>query len=425
MASTKVHFLVQGPVDPGEARGSFLVEGEDLRLADVARAFPFEAPEGQFHFRFKWSPSGDERRFFWLDVLSPRERVPVWEDGTVVTKVVEVGHREAPWSYELAADAPAQAKRQARDFEPDPSLLGSWEDLAPEAAEPAAATAGPRHSLGVPGGSGVAAVISETADVVGKRFTAARDNLNLGHVSRSFGTFLSSAVKAASSYVGGGHPPSDATLRNLDTYARALATHYDASSARHVGLLRRLWAACFPDADFEPQSPRWKTIGFQHTDPASDFRGGGLLSLRALVYFAEKHAAKVPSAAAAPRPQRSPHPARRPVSGSWTPWCRGRRSGRSSTTPLLPPASMSPSPSRSCWTCTLTKCVLRPPRRARASPPRPHSACARARRCATSGGDFGRCLRTLTPSSTCFPLCLPSWTGCGRRAGRATWSSAT
>lgn len=293
MASTKVHFLVQGPLDPDEARGSFLVEGEDVRLADVAAAFPFEAPDGRFHFRFKWSPSGDERRFFWLDMTSPRERVPVREDGTVVTKVVLVCHRDAPWSYELAADAPAHAKRQVRDFEPDPLLLGSWEDLAPEAEKAPEATAGSHASVGVPGGTGVAAVLSETAGVVGKRFHAARDNLNFGHVSRSFGSFLSSAVKAASSYVGGGQPPSDAALRNLETYARALGTLYDAGSARHVNLLRRLWVACFPDADFQPQSPRWKSIGFQHTDPASDFRGGGLLSLRALVYVAEKHSAKV------------------------------------------------------------------------------------------------------------------------------------
>ena len=32
----------------------------------------------------------------------------------------------------------------------------------------------------------------------------------------------------------------------------------------------------------------WKTIGFQNADPRSDFRGGGLISLKNLIYFGEK-----------------------------------------------------------------------------------------------------------------------------------------
>ena len=38
-----------------------------------------------------------------------------------------------------------------------------------------------------------------------------------------------------------------------------------------------------PEAD----RPDWTLIGFQGLDPITDFRGGGLLSLVQLIYFAE------------------------------------------------------------------------------------------------------------------------------------------
>jgi len=35
------------------------------------------------------------------------------------------------------------------------------------------------------------------------------------------------------------------------------------------------------------KSEEWKKLGFQGLDPCTDFRGGGLLALQQLVYFAE------------------------------------------------------------------------------------------------------------------------------------------
>ena len=59
----------------------------------------------------------------------------------------------------------------------------------------------------------------------------------------------------------------------------------------NVALLRRLWFAAFgPDEPFVRFSRRWRKLGFQHDrDPASDFRGGGRLSLECLVYLVERH----------------------------------------------------------------------------------------------------------------------------------------
>ena len=58
----------------------------------------------------------------------------------------------------------------------------------------------------------------------------------------------------------------------------------------HDALLRRLWvASSFPEEEFSVTSLRWTQIGFQSQDPASDFRGGGALSLKCIVYMAETY----------------------------------------------------------------------------------------------------------------------------------------
>lgn len=52
----------------------------------------------------------------------------------------------------------------------------------------------------------------------------------------------------------------------------------------------RLWTATYPDTKLESRvSEQWKLLGFQGTDPATDFRGMGLLGLEQLVYFSENH----------------------------------------------------------------------------------------------------------------------------------------
>ena len=65
---------------------------------------------------------------------------------------------------------------------------------------------------------------------------------------------------------------------------------FDEENPRHVELLRRLWvASSFPEAEFATTSVRWSRIGFQSDQPARDVRGGGILSLRCLVHFAETY----------------------------------------------------------------------------------------------------------------------------------------
>ncbi len=73
---------------------------------------------------------------------------------------------------------------------------------------------------------------------------------------------------------------------------------FDRSNKHHISLLNKLWTALKPDcqrkSEFEsgpsPEvSADWGEIGFQGKDPATDFRGMGLLGLRQLACFCEKH----------------------------------------------------------------------------------------------------------------------------------------
>jgi hypothetical protein len=58
---------------------------------------------------------------------------------------------------------------------------------------------------------------------------------------------------------------------------------------QHWDLLCRLWKLSFPDTEVQPEQhdQQWKRLGFQGMDPATDFRSAGVLSVHALLHFAE------------------------------------------------------------------------------------------------------------------------------------------
>jgi len=65
---------------------------------------------------------------------------------------------------------------------------------------------------------------------------------------------------------------------------------YNKENRIHERMLLELWDLVFPDRKLENRvSEQWKAMGFQGTDPASDFRGMGILALRHLIYFAKIH----------------------------------------------------------------------------------------------------------------------------------------
>jgi hypothetical protein len=77
------------------------------------------------------------------------------------------------------------------------------------------------------------------------------------------------------------------SLRRL---LRTKEVPYDKSNPKHEEMLLKLWSFIFPNDPLSSRvSDQWKILGFQGTDPASDFRGMGMLGLHNLIYFAEKY----------------------------------------------------------------------------------------------------------------------------------------
>ena len=60
-------------------------------------------------------------------------------------------------------------------------------------------------------------------------------------------------------------------------------------SDEHHALLEAVWNALLAPAKFRRRGPEWKRVGFQGEDPATDVRGGGVLSMQCLAHFARLH----------------------------------------------------------------------------------------------------------------------------------------
>ncbi|XP_062329618.1 ELMO domain-containing protein 1-like [Osmerus eperlanus] len=76
-----------------------------------------------------------------------------------------------------------------------------------------------------------------------------------------------------------------ALLVEVETLRRE---HYDSDNPQHEDMLLRFWKALCPDSPLTSRvSKQWSDIGFQGSDPKTDFRGMGILGLLNLLYFAE------------------------------------------------------------------------------------------------------------------------------------------
>ncbi|KAK4759030.1 hypothetical protein SAY87_020331 [Trapa incisa] len=76
-------------------------------------------------------------------------------------------------------------------------------------------------------------------------------------------------------------------LRNLQ---QRLRIPFDGSCLEHQDALRQLWVLSYPDRELPSlKSEMWKDMGWQGSDPSTDFRGGGFISLENLIFFAQKY----------------------------------------------------------------------------------------------------------------------------------------
>jgi len=75
----------------------------------------------------------------------------------------------------------------------------------------------------------------------------------------------------------------------LNTLRRRLQIPFDGSRIEHQDALRQLWHLAYPTREIPLKSELWKEMGWQGTDPSTDFRGGGLISLENLIFFARNY----------------------------------------------------------------------------------------------------------------------------------------
>lgn len=78
--------------------------------------------------------------------------------------------------------------------------------------------------------------------------------------------------------------------QRLDTLRHRLQISFDGSRIEHQDALRQLWRLAYPAREIPPlKSELWKEMGWQGNDPSTDFRGGGLISLENLIFFARNY----------------------------------------------------------------------------------------------------------------------------------------
>eukprot|EP00040_Diaphanoeca_grandis_P005248 m.32016 g.32016 ORF g.32016 m.32016 type:complete len:286 (+) comp16566_c0_seq1:218-1075(+) len=83
--------------------------------------------------------------------------------------------------------------------------------------------------------------------------------------------------------------PSLTTQLALDVIEAKKRTGFDDQNSAHEDLLKILWRILKPDIPYQRISPIWPDIGFQGKNPATDFRGQGVLGLINLVHFVENY----------------------------------------------------------------------------------------------------------------------------------------
>jgi len=78
------------------------------------------------------------------------------------------------------------------------------------------------------------------------------------------------------------------TYELQDILTKRANVAYDSNNKEHEEKLMELWKLLKDDEELTARkSEQWQTIGFQGVDPATDFRGMGILGLEQLIYFAQ------------------------------------------------------------------------------------------------------------------------------------------
>ncbi|RLN71055.1 hypothetical protein BBJ28_00006936, partial [Nothophytophthora sp. Chile5] len=105
--------------------------------------------------------------------------------------------------------------------------------------------------------------------------------------------------------------PSLQAMRELTELQRDLTHKCLAGDEWFEAALQRLWLAIYPEngqilelaESFDRNAVDWVAMGFQNASPETDFRGGGVLALKCLLYAFEAHPTEMLAIRAAQAPQ--------------------------------------------------------------------------------------------------------------------------
>ncbi|KAL1553899.1 ELMO domain-containing protein C-like [Salvia divinorum] len=82
-------------------------------------------------------------------------------------------------------------------------------------------------------------------------------------------------------------PLQEARLKYLK---QRLSIPFDGTCSDHQDALRLLWRLAYPERPLPAlKAEVWKDMGWQGSDPSTDFRGGGFISLENLIFFAKTY----------------------------------------------------------------------------------------------------------------------------------------
>lgn len=299
-----VSYVVAGAGITTPVSGAMYVtpaDGATMRLSDVMAAWPFE---GRFHFRRRAVPAaaGSAYACVWVDLLRASDAIP---DAAASLRVLRLPDGGSGCGGDVGAGCPVEVyERWVAAARPLPRAAGAALE-APPPVLAAASTAG-AGAAGGRGGGGrapspsqprAAAPASTSSSVAAAAvgYGVAVGTAAFGMLGKMIGGVAAVVSRAAGMDDGAdvGVPPSGAALNNLECLQVDLATPVCPGDAQHEALLEALWTCLYAGEEVVRVSPAWKRMGFQREDPVTDFRGGGVLALRCLVYFAKNYTRQV------------------------------------------------------------------------------------------------------------------------------------
>ena len=75
----------------------------------------------------------------------------------------------------------------------------------------------------------------------------------------------------------------------MESLQRRIKVSFDKEDPYHQEALKQLWGYAFPGQTCTSlyADPQWTEMGWQQSDPSTDFRGAGFIALENLLFLAE------------------------------------------------------------------------------------------------------------------------------------------